>query len=277
MRPIEEQTVLVTGATDGHGLEVVRRLVAGGATVLLHGRDEARADQARSEIAASTAGGEVRVVLADLSSLDAVRRLAAEVESNTDGLDALVNNAGVIPNIRSVTEDGVELTFAVNHLSHFLLTSLLLPLLRGSGPSRIVNVASIGQTPIDFDDVMLEEGYAAMRAYSQSKLAQIMFTFVLAERLQAAGVEDVTANALHPATMMNTKLARRIFGWAQGSVEQGAEATLRLVVDPELEGVSGRYFEGVEEAKAISQAYAPGARRRLWDLSEELAGAAPEV
>ena len=277
MKPVEEQTVLVTGATDGHGREVARALVARGATVLLHGRDEAKAEAARDDIAGPTDRERVRVVLADLASLDEARRLAAEVESGTDRLDALVNNAGMIARAWRESEDGLELTFAVNYLSHFLLTAELLPLLRRSSPARIVNVASVGQSAIDFDDLMLERSYVGMRAYNQSKVAQIMFTIELSERLREAGEEAVSANAVHPATMMDTKMVREMYGWAPGSVEEGAEATLRLVTDPVLQSVSGRYFEGHEEGKAISQVYDVGARRRLWELSEGLAGKAPEL
>ena len=280
MRPPDQQTVLVTGATDGLGRELAGELAARGARVLLHGRDEDKAEAVRHDLAGS-AGSEqqLRVLLGDLSSLDAVRTLAANVASVTDRLDALVNNAGIIcGHERRESADGHELTFAVNHLSHYLLTALLLPLLRDSAPSRIVNVASIGQAPIDFSDPMLERGYDPMRAYSQSKLAQIMFTFELAERLRAAGGEDaVTVNALHPATLMDTQMVRETFGRARASVAEGAEATLRLVVGVELDGVSGRYYDGLEESRADGQAYDAGARRRLWELSERLVGTAPAV
>jgi NAD(P)-dependent dehydrogenase (short-subunit alcohol dehydrogenase family) len=168
-----------------------------------------------------------------------------------------------------VSEDGVELTFAVNYFSHFLLTRLLLPLLRDSAPARIVNVASAGQSPIDFSNPMLERGYDAMRAYSQSKLAQIMFTFDLAERQRDAGV---TVNALHPASLMDTKMVQDTFGYTMSTVEEGAEAVVRLAVSPEVEGITGRYFDGTREARANRQAYDPQARERLWTLSEQLCG-----
>jgi NAD(P)-dependent dehydrogenase (short-subunit alcohol dehydrogenase family) len=146
---------------------------------------------------------------------------------------------------------------------------LLLPLLERSAPSRIVNVASIGQRAIDFDDVMLERGYEPFRAYSQSKLAQIMFTFELAERL---GDARVTVNALHPATLMDTKMVRETYGSPMSSVEEGKAAVLRLISSPELEGVTGRYFDGTRESRAHEQAYDGEARRRLWELSERLCG-----
>jgi NAD(P)-dependent dehydrogenase (short-subunit alcohol dehydrogenase family) len=264
-----EAKILVTGATDGLGRRVASDLAAGGATVLLHGRNRERLDSTLGGIRGETGSERLDSYLADLSSLGEVRALAQQVLAEQDRLDALVNNAGVIARERRESEDGYELTFAVNYLSHFLLTRLLLPLLRDSAPARIVNVASAGQSPIDFDDVMLEHGYSAMRAYRQSKLAQVMFTFELAERLGDGGV---TVNALHPASLMETKMVRETFGYTMSTVEKGAEATVRLATSPELEGVTGRYFDGTREARADRQAYDEGARKRLWDLSEELCG-----
>jgi NAD(P)-dependent dehydrogenase (short-subunit alcohol dehydrogenase family) len=262
VRPLEEQTILITGSTDGLGKHVARELAARGAAVLLHGRDQGRLQAAAGET------GAARTYLADLFSLSQVGRLAEEVRQNEERLDVLVNNAGIMgTDQRQESEDGYELGFAVNYLSHFLLTELLLPLLRASAPSRIVNVSSMGQSPIDFDDVMLERGYDNYRSYGQSKLAQIMHAFELAERETA-----VTANALHPATLMDTKMVRRSLGQGRTSVEEGVEATLRLVADPELDGVTGRYFEGTRESTAHPQAYDAEARKRLWVLSEELIG-----
>jgi len=205
--------------------------------------------------------------LADLSSLSEVRRLAEQLLSEHERLDVLVNNAGIIAREREETVDGVELTFAVNYLTHFLLTNLLLPLLLGSAPARIVNVASAGQSPVDFRDVMLKRGYGGMKAYTQSKLAQVMFTFELAERLRGTGV---TVNALHPATLMDTKMVRETFGHASSTVQEGTEAVVRLAASLELEAVTGRYFDGMREARADRQAYDAAARKRLWDLSEKL-------
>ena len=179
---------------------------------------------------------------------------------------------------RRESHDGFELTLAVNHLSHFLLTAELLPLVRGSTPARVVNVASIGQAPIDFADPMAKEGeYDGFLAYRQSKLAQIMFTFELAERLRGAGTDDLTVNALHPATLMDTQMVRASFVRAMSEVSEGSEALARLVGEPELDGVSGRYFDQLEEGEPHPQAYDQDARRRLWDLSEELVGERFEV
>jgi NAD(P)-dependent dehydrogenase (short-subunit alcohol dehydrogenase family) len=273
MRPVDEQTILVTGATDGLGRALARELAARGATVLLHGRTKARLEDTRREIVEATGSDRLRTYLADLASLEQVRRLGREVAGDQERLDVLVNNAGIGGDgPRQQSADGLELRFAVNYLAPFLLTELLLPLLRRSAPARIVNVASVGQVPIDFDDVMLERGYDALRAYRQSKLAQIMFTFELAERLRAAGESGVTVNALHPATLMDTKMALETFGYAMSTVEDGVEATLRLVVAPELEGVSGRYFDRLDDSEADAQAYDADARGRLWRLSAALTG-----
>jgi NAD(P)-dependent dehydrogenase (short-subunit alcohol dehydrogenase family) len=258
--PQAEPTIIITGSTDGLGKRVAQELSARGAHVLVHGRNQEKLERAASEVGATGA------YLADLSSLARVRSLADRVNENEDRLDVLVNNAGIVSLERQESEDSYELGFAVNYLSHFLLTELLLPLLRASAPSRIVNVSSIGQTPIDFDDVMLERSYEASRSYSQSKLAQIMHAFELAERER-----DVTANALHPATLMDTNLVTGEIGREpMTSVEEGAEATMRLIADPELDGVTGRYFDGKRESTANPQAYDAEARKRLWALSEEL-------
>jgi NAD(P)-dependent dehydrogenase (short-subunit alcohol dehydrogenase family) len=269
VRPVDRQTILVTGATDGLGRALARELVSRGATVLLHGRSEERLEDTQRELGAAA------TYVADFSSLEEVRRLASELERDQERLDLLVNNAGIGGGNggREESADGYELRFAVNYLAPFLLTNLLLPLLRHSAPARIVNVASAGQAAIDFDDVMLERRYDAMRAYGQSKLAQIMFTFELAERLRG---EDggVTVNALHPASLMNTKMVYESFGYTMSKVEDGVEATLRLAISPELEGVTGRYFDRLREARPNKQADDAEARRRLWRLSEELVSTA---
>jgi NAD(P)-dependent dehydrogenase (short-subunit alcohol dehydrogenase family) len=251
-------TALITGATDGLGRHVARDLASQGWIVLVHGRSPERA--------ADVLPG-ARVYVADLSSLAEVRRMADEVSSREPSLDVLVNNAGIGSAdgaARQESADGFELTFAVNYLSHFLLTLRLLDLLRGSAPSRVVNVASAGQQAIDFDDVQLEHGWSGTRAYCQSKLAQIMFTFSLAERLEGTGV---SVNALHPATYMHTKMVLQARGSSLSTVEEGASATERLIVS---DVGTGKYFNGQREARADPQAYDERARERLWELSERL-------
>jgi NAD(P)-dependent dehydrogenase (short-subunit alcohol dehydrogenase family) len=267
MRDLDGATILVTGATDGLGKRVARELAGKGATVLLHGRNSERLQAALEDIRKVTGSERLGSYPADLSSLAQVRVLAERILSGQVRLDVLINNAGVIVRERKESEDGFELTFAVNYLAHFLLTSLLLPLLRESAPARIVNVASAGQSPVDFDDVMLERRYDGMRAYAQSKLAQIMFTFELAGHLSGSGV---SVNALHPASLMDTKMVSETFGYTMSTVQEGAVATVRLAASPDVEGVTGRYFDGHYEARANRQAYDPAARKRLWALSEDL-------
>lgn len=273
MRPVDEQTILVTGATDGLGRALARELATRGATVLVHGRDDARLEETLREIQEATGSDRARPYRADFSTLAEVRRLAAEIESDHQRLDLLINNAGIgagpSGTLREESADGHELRFAVNYLAPFLLTNLLLPLLERSAPARIVNVASVGQAPIDFEDVMLERRYEGMQAYRRSKLAQILFTFELADRLRAEG-SDVTVNALHPASLMNTKMVHEWFGYTMSTIEDGVEAALHLAIAPELDGVSGRYFDRLQEARAHQQAYDSEARDRLWRLSVEL-------
>ena len=269
MEKFTEKTVLVTGSTDGVGRLVARRLGETGARVLVHGRDAARGAQAVAEI--EKVGGAATFFRADLASLAGVRNLAAAVQGTTDRLDTLINNAGIgtAGSGRQVSVDGFELRFAVNYLAGFLLTSLLLPLLRSSAPARIVNVSSAGQQAIDFSDVMLTRDYSGARAYCQSKLAQVMFTFDLAEKLVGSGV---SATCLHPATYMETTMVRRAGVIPVSTVDQGAEAILNLATSPVLEGRTGLYFNGLREVRAHSQAYDAEARRQLWSLSLESTG-----
>lgn len=266
-----ERTALVTGATDGVGRLVATKLGEAGVRVLVHGRNRERGERVVAAIAAGA--GTAEFLSAGLASLAEVRGLAAAVLARTDRLEILINNAGVGTSgpspERQTSADGHELRFAVNYLASFLLTHLLLPLLRSSAPARIVNVSSAGQQAIDFSDVMLRRGYSGTRAYCQSKLAQILFTMDLAEELAGSGV---TVNALHPASYMDTTMVRRAGVTPWSSVEECAEAILTLAVSPALEGRSGLYFNGLKEARANEQAYDGGARHRLRALSLELTG-----
>ena len=265
------KTVLVTGSTDGVGRVVAKRLGEQGWRVLVHGRDRGRGERVVAEI--KDAGGTADFLAADLSSLAEVRRLAGSVQQATRRLDLLINNAGIgsggPQGTRQTSADGYELRFAVNYLAGFLLTHLLLPLVRTSTPARIVNVPSLGQQAIDFADVMLTHGYSGSRAYCQSKLAQIMFTIDLARDLDGSGV---TVNALHPATYMNTTMVRQSGVTPMSSVEQGADAILNLATSAAMDGRSGLFFNGQREARADAQAYDPAARQRLKTLSLELSG-----
>jgi NAD(P)-dependent dehydrogenase (short-subunit alcohol dehydrogenase family) len=265
-------TVLVTGSTDGLGRSVATELARRGATVLVHGRSRDRGRSTVAEIRAETGNDSVEFHLADLAELRQVSALADEIEKAHPELDVLINNAGIgsgLPDSRSRQEsgDGYELRFAVNYLAGFLLTQRLLPLLRHSAPARIVNVASLGQHSIDFDNLMLTRDYSAARAYGQSKLAQIMYTIELAERVPA---EELTVNSLHPGTYMPTKIVLDEIGRSVDTLASGTSATVRLAMDPELDGVSGKFFDREQETTANAQAYDPEARRALWELSERL-------
>jgi NAD(P)-dependent dehydrogenase (short-subunit alcohol dehydrogenase family) len=266
------KTVLITGSTDGVGRYVAARLAAAGANVLIHGRDQARAKTLADEIRGQ---GHIEPIFyqADLSSLAGARQLAAAVLAEHRRLDVFISNAGIgsrsLGSERQTSADGHELRFAVNYLSGFLVAHLLLPLLKASAPSRIVNVASLGQHPLDFDDVMLTKAYNGNRAYAQSKLAQIMFTIDLAQELEGSGV---TVNALHPATYMNTTMVREGGITPISTVEQGGEAILHLAAGDDMAGKSGLFFNGMQQAQANPQAYDASARKRLRALSLELTG-----
>jgi NAD(P)-dependent dehydrogenase (short-subunit alcohol dehydrogenase family) len=274
MRPLAEQTVLVTGATDGLGRALAERLAADGAEVVVHGRDDGRGRAAIDAIRAATGSERLSWERADLASLEEVRALAARVRERHPRLDALVSNAGIgatiPPGGRRESADGYELRFAVNYLAGFLLTRLLVPTLAASAPSRVVLVSSAGQRAIDFEDVMLTRRYDGVRAYCQSKLAQVMQARDMRGPLAPLGI---TVNALHPATFMPTKIVPRPIS----TLEEGVEATYRLVADPALDGVSGHYFNGLREARPDAQAEDPEARERLRRLSERLTGLSEDV
>lgn len=268
--PDSARVVLVTGSTSGLGREVARRLAARGDHVIVHGRDVERGTSLVAEIRASGQGS-TRFYRADFGALENVRDLADRIRRDYGRLDVLVNNAGMLasPDERPLSRDGLELHFQVNYLAHYLLTRELLPLLRVSAPARIVNVASRSQHPLDFDDLMLEEGYSAGRAYGQSKMAQVMFTFELAEELEGAGV---TVNAVHPASLMDTDLVTDMGMEPRSTVEEGARAVLHLI-DGEDIG-TGRYYERLSPARAEPQAYDEAARERLMEISRALTGLA---
>ncbi len=261
-----QQVALVTGSTSGLGREVATRLGASGTHVIVHGRNRERGMEVVEAI--ESAGGSARFYAADLASLDQVRRLGEALLNDYDEINLLINNAGIaFATERSVSEDGHELHFQVNYLSHFLLTAMLLPRLRESAPSRIINVSSIAQQAIDFDDVMLEDSFNGGRAYAQSKLAQILHTFDLAEELEGSGV---LVNALHPATMMDTPMVLDAGYAARATTDEGADAVMQLVTSTDLG--SGGYFNGLRRARANDQAYDLEARARLKRLSEQLTG-----
>jgi len=266
IRPV----ALVTGSTDGLGRELALRLGGAGYHVIVHGRNEERGRAVVTEI--ESRDGSADLILADLGSMAQVRQLAAQVLREYERLDLLVNNAGIGRGedgaTRQESEDGHELRFAVNYLSHFYLTRTLLPLLRESAPARVVSITSTAQQAIDFDDVMLERAdYEGARAYAQSKLAQIMMTLDLAEELEGTGV---TVNAVHPAIYMATSMVLNRGGTPMATIDEGADPVMQVITSP-VAG-SGNYYRQATSARASAQAYDHEARRRLRELSTQLAG-----
>jgi NAD(P)-dependent dehydrogenase (short-subunit alcohol dehydrogenase family) len=272
-RPANELVALVTGSTDGIGKQTAIALARAGAQVIVHGRGDAGAAKAAGEVRAASGSDRVDHVAFDLGSLAAVRKGAAAIEGKTPALHVLINNAGIYANERVTSRDGHELTFAVNHLGPFLLTSLLLPLLRRSATagaaSRVINVSSIAHTrgEIHIGDLSLARGFSGYAAYAQSKLANIMHAMSLASRLPAS---EVTANSLHPGVVM-TKLLRIGFGPVKGdTVEEGAQTSVYLATSPAVEGVTGRYFTDCEEAEYSEAVDDREVRDALWEASESL-------
>jgi NAD(P)-dependent dehydrogenase (short-subunit alcohol dehydrogenase family) len=274
-RAPEDTVALVTGATDGLGRAVAERLAGMGMTVHIHGRDAEKLAAAKEAIVAATGNERIHAHRADFASLAEVGALAEEIAA-LPALHLLINNAGIgsgLPDSpdREESADGLELRFAVNYLASFVLTTRVLPLLERSAPARIVMVASLGQASLDFDDPQLERSlYEGRRAYAQSKLAQISFANELAYRLPTDS--GVTVNSLHPATFMPTKIVLDERGTSVDALDRGVDSTVHLATDPSLDGVTGRFFDREAEARAEDQAYDPEARRRLWELSEALAG-----
>jgi NAD(P)-dependent dehydrogenase (short-subunit alcohol dehydrogenase family) len=262
------QVVLVTGSTSGLGREVALAMGERGAHVIVHGRNRARGLEVAQEIQAGP--GTASFYAADFASLAQVRALGDAVLRDYERVDVLVNNAGIWlsgDDERHESQDGLELSFAVNYLSGYLLTKMLLPIIPHSADSRIVNVASGAQSPIDFDDPMIENRYSGGRSYGQSKLAQIMHAFDLAEELAGTGIK---VNALHPASLMDTPMVIEAGVTPRSSVEDGLEAAMNLIVGSDLE--SGGYYNGTRASRANGQAYDEEARRALKRLSDELVG-----
>lgn len=280
---------LITGATNGIGRETAIGLARMGAELIILGRDRRRIDDTIAEIRNTTGSTAASSLVADLSSLDQIRRAADEYRSRFGRLDVLVNNAGVLRMRRELTADGYEAMFAVNHLAHFLLTALLLDTMRSSAPARIVNVASAAHAgaSIDFDDLPGDARFNGYRRYGASKLANIMFTYELARRLEGTGI---TTNALHPGFVgsgfgsgnpgvigRSTRallLAIRPFA---RSPREGARTSIYLASAPELADVSGRYFVDCAEAESSTESYDVAAQQRLWALSEQLCGLASKA
>jgi NAD(P)-dependent dehydrogenase (short-subunit alcohol dehydrogenase family) len=275
-----DRTVLVTGASGGIGRATAEGLSALGARVGIVGRDRDRTERAAAEIERSS-GGTVDVFVADLASQSEVRRLAGEVLAAYPRLDVLVNNVGGYWAHRHVTPDGLEHTFALNHLAPFLLTGLLLDRLRSSAPARVVTVSSGAQSlgRIDFDDLQGAVRYDGQRAYNQSKLANVLFTYELARRLEGSGV---TANVLHPGVVRTAFGQEDGRGWMRlmlplvrpfmKTPARGAATSIHLASAPDLAQVSGRYFVNQEAKRSSPRSYDVQTARRLWDVSAQLVG-----
>lgn len=275
-----QKVCVVTGANSGIGRETAERLAELGATIVMVCRNKERGESALTDIKKRSGSNSVELLLADFESLDSVRGLAKEFGERYGSLRVLVNNAGLARPRRSVTVDGFETTFQVNYLSQFLLTNLLLEALKKSVPSRVVNVASASHYGghLNFDDLQMERGYGVMKAYGQSKLALVLFTYELARRLEGTGV---TANCLHPGTA-----ATNIIGNSLGpfaflgkaarlvliSPREGAETSVYLASSPEVEGVTGKYFDQKREKQSSAESYDQALAEKLWGVSVKLVG-----
>jgi len=279
---VRGKTALITGATSGIGLEASVELARRGARVLMVGRDRARTDDAVAAVIARSGAKDVQSLLCDFSSQAEIRKLAEVVLARREPLHVLVNNAGGVHKTRQLTVDGIETTFATNHLGYFLLTNLLRDLLVKSAPARVVTVASIGHRrgTLDFDDLGFERGYRVMKAYARSKLANVLFAAELSRRLPSG----VTSNSLHPGSVA-TNIWSGAPLWAKPiiavlyrpffvSAEEGARIMVALAADPALEGVTGRYYEGGKPVDPAPLARDEALAKRLWEVSARMVGLA---
>lgn len=275
---MQGKTVLITGATDGIGKETARALAGQGATVVIVGRSPEKGARVLAELKQSTGNPNIELLLADLSSMKEVRALATAFKAKHDRLDVLVNNAGAIYTERQVTVDGYERTFATNHLAYFLLTNLLLDLLKKSAPARIVNVSSEAHKSgkLDFDDLQSEKSYTTFTVYGTSKLANVLFTYELARRLAGTGV---TANCLHPGVISSgfgnstNRLLRIGFALVRPfmiDAVKGAQTSIYVASSPDVAGVSGKYFKNKRPYPSRKLTQNEALAKRLWDVSERL-------
>lgn len=271
MSPSIKGHVLVTGGTDGIGRITCARLAQKGYQVILHGRNEDKAHQVADQISKDL-GIKLDLEIADFSSLEQVKAMAYRLREKYASLQILINNAALGPGPkdkqhRSLSQDGYEMIFAVNYLAPFLLTNLLLPLLLKAEQPRVINVTSIAQSLVDFDNLMLEEGYTGSKAYSQSKMALTMFTIELDHRLKG---KSISVNCLHPGSLLNTKMVEEAFGYSWGKAESGADAIEYLATSHELDKVSGKYFNQKNIDQLHEQALNESDRKKLWQISQKL-------
>lgn len=275
--PMKGKVCMITGANSGIGKVMALELAKMGAKVVMICRSKERGEAAQKDIIAQSGNESVELMLADLSLMQEVRRLAGEFSKKHDRLHVLINNAALWPTRKMMTKEGLEMQFAINYLSHFLLTNLLLDVIKASAPARIINVSSgmHKRVRIDFDNLQAEKSYRHMGAYGRTKLANVYFTKELARKLNGT---DVTVNAFTPG-MVSTNLGRYMSGvprwfWRtfSGSAEKGAATGVYLATSPEVEGVTGKYFADSKEVRSSKISYDEGVARRLWTVSEQLAG-----
>ena len=270
------QTIFITGATDGIGkltaIDLARQNK--NAAILIHGRNKLKLDKVIEEIKSATNNQNIEGYIADFSSMDEVRRLVKDVLSKHNAIDILINNAGAGFAAPRYGKDGTETRLTVNYLAPFLLTNLLLPAIRKAAPSRIVNVCSAGQSPIHFDDIMFERNFDGVTAYTQSKLALMMFTIDLAEELKD---DNITVNAFHPGTYLDTNMVNEAGINPHGTAQSGADAEVFLATSAELKNVTGKYFNVKKESKAHAQAYDANAREHLHDIALKLIGLTEKI
>lgn len=265
---MDSKTILITGATDGIGKVTTLELAGMGHHVLVHGRNEARGKQVADEIKRAVKHARVNVVSGDLASLDEVRTLAAQVKDGYPRLDVLINNAGVFRHERTLTRDELEMTFAVNYLAHFLLTNLLLESLKASAPARIIHVSSgtHRSAKMDWGNLQGEKKYDGYEAYARSKLENVLYAYALAERLRDTGV---TSNALHPG-VIRTKLLNQGWGGGGTDLKHGGDTLVYAATAPELETVTGKYFDNRREATSSAASHDTNLQQKLWETSERL-------
>lgn len=266
---MKNKVVLITGATDGIGKQTAIDLAAMNATIILHGRSKARLRKTRDEITILTNNSQIEIINSDFNSLEQVKSMAEEIPTKFNKLDVLINNAGVYMTEKKLTEDGYEFTFAVNHLSHFLLTNLLIDLLKEQSSARIINVSSVAHTRarLDFDNLNSENSFDSYNAYAVSKLANVLYTYELARRLQGT---SVTANALHPG-VISTKLLWAGFRMKGATVSEGAETPVYLASSGEIDDITAKYFVRKRETASSESSYNAEYQKRMWEASEQMA------